>query len=86
MHLTSKVCSCLLRCTCGSRSAPHPRVGARLAALLCLLCDAGSGEEVELDMDEYMQVITSRDDEDGDDSGAGYSNAEDDNGGNGTAA
>lgn len=54
--------------------------------MLCLLCDAGSGEELELDMDEYMQVIASRDDEDAGDSEAGYSDAEDGTGGNGTAA
>jgi hypothetical protein len=51
-----------------------------------LLCDAGSGEEVELDMDEYMQVMASGDHEDADDSGAGYSDAEDGTGGNGIVA
>lgn len=86
MHLTSKVRSSHLRCTCNCHSARHPRVGAKLTGLLCLLCDAGSGEELELDMDEYMQVIASRDDEDAGDSEAGYSDAEDGTGGNGTAA
>ena len=69
-----------------SLSSSTARRSAKLTGLLCLLCDAGSGEELELDMDEYMQVIASRDDEDAGDSEAGYSDAEDGTGRNGTAA
>jgi hypothetical protein len=79
-HWGYAVCLCYALCADSSRA--HGELVMRQGAC----CGhAGSGEEVDLDLDEYMQIAASGDEEDDDDLAA-ESGADEGTGGNGAVA